>query len=163
LAAGHLVDRVILPPPYALDPKLVPADADLVVVGNPTNPTSVAHPADTVAALARTGRTLVVDEAFADTIEGEPQSLSHRADLPGLVVVRSLTKTWGLAGLRVGYLIAAPEMVTRLAAVQPLWPVATPALGAMVACATPEARADERAYARALAADRAHLVAGLRA
>jgi histidinol-phosphate aminotransferase len=162
LAAGHLVDRVILPPPYALDPALVPADADLVVVGNPTNPTSVAHPADTVAALARTGRTLVVDEAFADTIEGEPHSLAHRRDLPGLVVVRSLTKTWGLAGLRVGYVVAAEDLIARLAAVAPLWPVATPALAAMVACSTPAALAAEQAYARALTADRAHLVAGLR-
>ena len=44
-AAGHDVHRVILPPPYLLDPDLVPDEADLVIVGNPTNPTSVAHPA----------------------------------------------------------------------------------------------------------------------
>ena len=45
-AAGHQVDRVILPFPFTLDPGLVPDDADLVFVGNPTNPTSVAHPRD---------------------------------------------------------------------------------------------------------------------
>lgn len=161
-AAGHAVHRVLLPPPYALDPALVPADADLVVVGNPTNPTSVAHPSATVAALARTGRTLVVDEAFADTIAAEPDSVAHRRDLPGVVVIRSLTKTWGLAGLRVGYLLAAPGVVARLAAVQPLWPVATPALAAMVACSSPDAVAQQRALAAALARDRVHLVTGLR-
>ena len=44
-----------------------PDDADLVFVGNPTNPTSVLHPAAEIAKLARPGRVLVVDEAFADT------------------------------------------------------------------------------------------------
>ena len=70
--AGHRVDRVLLREAdgFRLDPDAVPADADLVFVGNPTNPTSVLHPAADVAALARPGRVLVVDEAFADTTSG---------------------------------------------------------------------------------------------
>jgi histidinol-phosphate aminotransferase len=160
-AAGHQVTRVLLPAPYPLDPGLVPDEAELVVVGNPTNPTSVLHPAATLAALARPGRILVVDEAFADTVPGEPQSLAGRRDLPGLVVLRSLTKTWGLAGLRIGYLLAAPDLVARLAAVQPLWPVSSPALAAAVACATPRAVEAERAIAEALGGLRAHLVDAL--
>lgn len=40
---------------HALDPAAVPAEADLVVVGNPTNPTRVLHPADSLRALARRG------------------------------------------------------------------------------------------------------------
>lgn len=162
LAAGHRVDRVLLPEPFTLDPAAVPDDADLVLLGNPTNPTSVAHPADTVASLARPGRILVVDEAFADTIPGEPHSLAARRDLPGLVVVRSLTKTWALAGLRVGYLLAAPELVRRLAAVQPLWPVSTPALAAAAACAAEHAVAAEEHIAHELAARREHLLTALR-
>ena len=162
-AAGHRVDRALLPPPFTLDPEVVPAGADLVVVGNPTNPTSVAHPADTVAALARAGRLLVVDEAFADTVPGEPDSLAARRDLPGLVVLRSLTKTWGLAGLRIGYLLGPADVVARLAAVQPLWPVSTPALAAAVACASDRAVAAEERIARELTARRDHLVAGLAA
>jgi histidinol-phosphate aminotransferase len=160
--AGHEVTRVVLAEPFTLDPDAVPATADLVVIGNPTNPTSVAHPADVVAALARPGRVLVVDEAFADTLT-EPQSLADRADLPGLVVVRSLTKTWGLAGLRTGYLLGPPGLVARLTAAAGLWPVSTPALAAIVACQSPPALAEERSYARALARDRDHLVRGLRA
>jgi histidinol-phosphate aminotransferase len=161
--AGHEVTRVVLPQGsgFALDPALVPADADLVFVGNPTNPTSVLHPAQVVAALARPGRVLVVDEAFADTT-GEVESLAGRRDLPGLVVVRSLTKTWGLAGLRIGYLLGAADLLARLAAVQPLWAVSTPALAAALACASPAAVAAEREIAGALAADRDHLVAALR-
>lgn len=156
-SAGHAVERVVLPPPYALDPAAVPGDADLVVLGNPTNPTSVCHPAAAVAALARPGRVLVVDEAFADTVPGEPQSLAHRTDLPGLVVIRSLTKTWGLAGLRVGYVLAATDVVARLADAAPPWSCSTPALAAVVACSTALAVAEAAAAADALAADRAHL------
>jgi histidinol-phosphate aminotransferase len=161
-AAGHRVGRVLCRPP-GFDLPEIPDDADLVVLGNPTNPTSVAYPAGIVAALARPGRLLVVDEAFADTVPGEPDSLAERRDLPGLVVLRSLTKTWGLAGLRVGYLLGAAETVARLAAVQPLWPVSGPALAAALACASPRAVAAEREIARELAARRDHLVAGLRA
>lgn len=168
-AAGHRVQRVLLPEGtgFALDTALVPDDADLVLLGNPTNPTSVAHPSATVASLARPGRVLVVDEAFADTIHRaggpfEPESLAGRRDLPGLVVVRSLTKTWGLAGLRVGYLLVDPDLAGRLEQAQPLWPVSTPALAALVACASPRAVAEQERLAGVLAEDRAHLVGRLR-
>jgi histidinol-phosphate aminotransferase len=168
LSAGHRVERVILSERdgFALDPTAVPSDADLVLVGNPTNPTSVAHPAGAVAALARPGRVLVVDEAFADTVYEpggafEPTSLSHRRDVPGLVVVRSLTKTWGLAGLRVGYLLGEASVLAQCAAAQPLWPVSSPALAAMVACTSGQARHEAARFAAALAVDRAYLVEGL--
>ena len=159
-AAGHEVERVVLSEVdgFALDPALVPDDADLVVVGNPTNPTSVLHPAAALASLARPGRVLLVDEAFADTVPGEPESLAGRRELPGLVVLRSLTKTWGLAGLRIGYVLAPADLVTRLAEAQPLWAVSTPALAAAVACADPAARAEESRIAGQIAADRAYLL-----
>ncbi|MGA5304448.1 Rv2231c family pyridoxal phosphate-dependent protein CobC [Nucisporomicrobium flavum] len=167
--AGREVGRVLLREEdgFRLDLALVPEDADLVIVGNPTNPTSVLHPAADIVKLARPGRVLVVDEAFADTTwrpgeDGEPESLAGRGDVPGLIVLRSLTKTWGLAGLRIGYALAAPGMIERLARAQPLWAVSTPALAAAEACASPAAVAAERQIAAALAAERDHLVAGLR-
>jgi histidinol-phosphate aminotransferase len=159
LAAGRRVERVLLSPAdgFALDPALVPEAADLVVIGNPTNPTAVLHPAETIAALARPGRLLVVDEAFIDAIEGEPQSLAARQDLPGLVVIRSLTKTWGLAGLRIGYLLADPAVVETLRTAQPLWSVSTPALAAAEACSEPRALAEADRLAREAATDRRYL------
>jgi histidinol-phosphate/aromatic aminotransferase/cobyric acid decarboxylase-like protein len=154
------VERLLLEPPdYRL--RAVPDDADLVVLGNPTNPTSVLHPAADLAALARPGRVLLVDEAFADTVAGEPESLAARRDLSGLLVVRSLTKTWGLAGLRVGYALGPADLIAALAAQQPHWPVSTPALAALVACSTPAARTEAEAAAVDLEAARKALLAVL--
>ncbi|MGY1639546.1 Rv2231c family pyridoxal phosphate-dependent protein CobC [Geodermatophilus sp. SYSU D00703] len=161
-AAGHPVERLLLTAPgYRLDPAAVPEDADLIVLGNPTNPTSVLHPQRDVAVLARPGRVLVVDEAFADTVPGEPESLAGRRDLPGLLVVRSLTKTWGLAGLRVGYCLGPADLLAALGAAQPHWPLATPALAALVACTRDEARAEATAAAHHLIDHREVLVSAL--
>jgi histidinol-phosphate aminotransferase len=161
--AGHTVERVLLREEdgFRLDPAAVPEEADLVVIGNPTNPTSVLHPADAIARLARPGRVLVVDEAFMDAVPGEREALAGRTDVPGLVVLRSLTKTWGLAGLRIGYVLAPAEIVAQLERTQPLWPVSTPALAAAEACVTSRALAEAGHAAHRIAADRAHLVAGL--
>ncbi|MEU0334507.1 Rv2231c family pyridoxal phosphate-dependent protein CobC [Streptomyces sp. NPDC006193] len=161
--AGHTVGRVLLREEdgFRLDPAAVPEDADLVVVGNPTNPTSVLHPAGALTRLARPGRTLVVDEAFMDAVPGERETLAGRTDVPGLVVLRSLTKTWGLAGLRIGYALAAPDVIARLQRAQPLWPVSTPALAAAEACVGPRALAEAERAAHRIAGDRAHLIAGL--
>jgi histidinol-phosphate aminotransferase len=161
-ACGARVDRHILRADngFRLDVGSVPHD--YLVLGNPTNPTSVLHPAEDIARLARPGRLLVVDEAFADTVPGEPASLAARRDVPGLVVVRSLTKTWGLAGLRLGYLLAPPGVVASVAQHVPPWNVSTPALAAMLACASPSAVAAEHGIAIELAGQRAHLIAALR-
>jgi histidinol-phosphate aminotransferase len=156
-AAGHEVHRHVLAPPYVLDD--VPEQADLVVVGNPTNPTGVLH--EGLERLARPGRVLVVDEAFADAVPGEPASLAGRGDVEGLVVVRSLTKTWALAGLRVGYLLAAPELVARLRAAQPLWAVSTLALTALETCLARGPVAAAAKEAQVLAAERERLAAAL--
>ncbi|MEU4684518.1 Rv2231c family pyridoxal phosphate-dependent protein CobC [Streptomyces xinghaiensis] len=164
--AGHRVERVLLrrEDGFRLRPDSVPEDADLVVVGNPTNPTSVLHPADGpagLAALARPGRLLIVDEAFMDAVPGEHASLASRTDLPGLVVLRSLTKTWGLAGLRIGYVLAEPERIAALERAQPLWPVSAPALAAAEACCEPAALTEAERAAEGVAADREHLLARL--
>ncbi|MGK5627403.1 Rv2231c family pyridoxal phosphate-dependent protein CobC [Streptomyces sp. URMC 123] len=161
--AGRPVERVLLTAEdgFRLRAGAVPEDADLVVVGNPTNPTSVLHPAAALAALARPGRVLVVDEAFMDAVPGERESLASRTDLPGLVVLRSLTKTWGLAGLRIGYVLAEPRVIGALERAQPLWPVSTPALAAAEACCGPEALAEASEAAQRIEDNRAHLVARL--
>ncbi|WP_007026283.1 Rv2231c family pyridoxal phosphate-dependent protein CobC [Saccharomonospora iraqiensis] len=162
-AAGHPVRRVTLDPAdgFVLRPEAVPDSADLVFLGNPTNPTSVLHPAETLRALARPGRVLVVDEAFLDAVPGEPESLAGER-LPGVVVLRSLTKTWGIAGLRAGYVLAEPELVDRLRAVQPPWSVSTPSAVALTACSRPAALTEAETLAEQAQNHLADLIDGLR-
>jgi histidinol-phosphate aminotransferase len=158
-AVGRPPRRVILEPPWRLDPDAVPHDADLVILGNPTNPTGVLHPRAAVAALCRAGRTTVVDEAFMDFVPGEAESVAGER-LPGLVVLRSLTKLHAIPGLRAGYLLAAPELAARLRAQRPGWSVNALALAATVACME---RPDHvRAIAEATASARGDLAAHLR-
>ncbi|MEJ8277896.1 Rv2231c family pyridoxal phosphate-dependent protein CobC [Pseudonocardia spirodelae] len=148
---------------HALDPAAVPEEADLVVVGNPTNPTGVLHPAADLRALARPGRVLLVDEAFADAVPGEPESLAGDPGPPGLLVFRSLTKTWALAGLRAGYALGDPALLARLGAPRPPWPVSTPALEAIIACSEPAAVSAADQKARELAAHRVSMTTALAA
>jgi histidinol-phosphate aminotransferase len=160
MAAGAPVRHVVLEPPFGLDGVRVPDDADLVVVGNPTNPTSVLHTREQLLALRRPGRILVVDEAFADSVPGEPESLAADS-LPDVLVLRSLTKTWALAGLRVGYALGSPQVLARLTTQRPHWPVGTLQLTAVAACCAAEAVADATADAVRLAGLRAEMVAAL--
>jgi len=158
--AGHRVTEVLLPPPFRLDPALVPEDADLVVVGNPTNPTGVLHPATTIECLLRPGRLVVVDEAFMDCVPGETESLTAgRRD--GLVVIRSLTKHWSIPGIRAGYLLGPADVVAGLRRGQVPWSVSTPAAAAVVACTSPEAAEESRRRAEEIADWRKTLEAGL--
>jgi histidinol-phosphate/aromatic aminotransferase/cobyric acid decarboxylase-like protein/adenosyl cobinamide kinase/adenosyl cobinamide phosphate guanylyltransferase len=160
-AAGVPVQRVQRDPQdWHLDPKAVPEDADLVVLGRPGNPTGVVEPVETIAALCRPGRTVVLDEAFADFLS-DATGLALHTELPGLVVLRSMTKLWGLAGLRTGYLVCEAPLARRLVAARQPWPVDTLALTALGLLAGAEEERRERA-AR-VAHHRRHLLDALRA
>lgn len=160
--AGHRVDPVVLSAPFTLDPgqvaALIPDDADLVVIGNPTNPTGVLHPIETLHALLRPGRLVVVDEAFIDCVGEQASVIGHD---PGLLVLRSLTKHWSMPGVRAGYLIGAPDVVASLARQQVPWSVATTAAAAVAACMTPEAARESKRRATEIATWRDDLVRGL--
>lgn len=152
-----LLARVLSPQhPVAVDAwhEVFPAgpveDADLVLVGSPSPRTG--RVPDELAALHRPGRTVVVDEAWGDAADGS------LAGQPGLVVVRSLSRTWGIAGLRVGYLLAEPGLVAELRRAQQPWPMSAPALTALETCL---ARGPVRAAERATEEGRARLTAGL--
>jgi len=159
-AAGVPFRHVVLAPPYRLTDGAVPDDADLVVVGNPTNPTSVLHTREQIAALRRPGRVVVVDEAFADAVPGEAESMASQS-LPDVIVLRSLTKTWALAGLRVGYALGPAALLGRLTARRPHWPLGTLQLEAITACSAPDAVAEAERGARRLRQLRAEMVDGL--
>lgn len=104
-------------------------DSDVLVLVQPNNPTGVhferARLLDWHARLARRGGWLVVDEAFADTTP--THSLVPLAGCPGLVVLRSLGKFFGLAGARVGFVFAPAEVRTALAERLGPWTLGGPA------------------------------------
>jgi histidinol-phosphate/aromatic aminotransferase/cobyric acid decarboxylase-like protein/adenosyl cobinamide kinase/adenosyl cobinamide phosphate guanylyltransferase len=135
-AHGVPVVRVMRDPErgFALDPGAVPEAADLVLVGNPASPSGTLDPAAALLALRRPGRTVVVDEAFMDLVPGEPASLV-REPLPDVIVVRSLTKSLSIPGLRAGYAVAPPGLADRLRAVRPPWSAGVLALAALAAAA----------------------------
>lgn len=137
---------------FALDPTAVPDSADLVLLGNPVSPSGTLDPAATILALRRPGRTVVVDEAFMDLVPGEPASLAREA-LDDVIVVRSLTKSLSIPGLRAGYAVAAPRLAHRLRAARPPWSANVLALAALTAAAG-------RPGALAAAADRAQAERG---
>jgi histidinol-phosphate aminotransferase len=158
-AAGWQVERLLLNSEneFLFDPALVGDDADVVVLGNPTNPTGTLHSRELLLAVRRPGRVLIVDEAFMDAVPGESESLAGVDDLTGVLVVRSLTKTWGLAGLRIGYVVGDPALIERLATMQPRWAVSTPAIRAAVACMSDEAVVEVERRAAGLSTERERL------
>lgn len=102
---------------------------DVLLVVNPNNPTGrLIEPArllDWHDELAERGGWLVVDEAFIDCT---PQhSLAAYSDMPGLIVLRSFGKFFGLAGLRLGFVLAAQALLDELEALLGPWAVSGPA------------------------------------
>jgi histidinol-phosphate/aromatic aminotransferase/cobyric acid decarboxylase-like protein/adenosyl cobinamide kinase/adenosyl cobinamide phosphate guanylyltransferase len=139
---------------FALDPAAVPAEADLVIVGNPGSPDGTLHPSSSLLALRAPGRVLVVDEAFMGMVPGEPGSLAGEP-LADVIVTRSLTKVLSIPGLRAGYAIAPEPLAARLRAVRPPWSANALALTAMIAAARRPAELE--ALARRAAAEREDL------
>ncbi|MBM5799604.1 MAG: aminotransferase class I/II-fold pyridoxal phosphate-dependent enzyme [Cyanobacteria bacterium K_DeepCast_35m_m2_023] len=105
-----------LPPPPA---------AEVVWITNPHNPTGQLWSRAALQTLLHRHRLVIVDEAFLPLVAGgEAQSLIELlADHPNLVVLRSLTKLYGLAGLRLGYALASPVRLQRWAAWRDPWPI----------------------------------------
>jgi cobalamin biosynthesis protein CobC len=106
-------------------------DARLVMVANPNNPDGRLHGKDALLALAAKlrprGGVLVVDEAFMDV--GPPDaSLAGEVSRGNIVVLRSFGKFFGLAGIRLGFALAAPALAARLSAALGPWAVSGPAL-----------------------------------
>jgi cobalamin biosynthetic protein CobC len=102
------------------------ARADAAIVVNPNNPDGRLVAPDDLADLARDlaahDGLLVVDEAFVDFLPGA-RSLAPRLPLPGLIVLRSFGKTFGLAGLRLGFALCGPAEAQRLRAALGPWAV----------------------------------------
>lgn len=121
--AAGVATRLIAPEEAAA------SQAGVLVVVNPNNPDGRLTRRDDLIAMARsrsaTGRWLVVDESFIECAPGE--SVSDVVE-PSLVVLRSFGKFYGLAGVRLGFMLAAPDLIGRLRGLLGDWPVGADAL-----------------------------------
>ena len=122
----------------------------LVFVCNPNNPTGTAVPTEAVRAfLALVPSTVVVvyDEAYREYVRDESvtDGIALLADHPNVVVLRTLSKAHALAGLRVGYLVCAPELAGILRAAQVPFAVSSLAQAAALASLAQTAQTDARA------------------
>lgn len=136
-AGAVLVRRLGAGEGYAVDLPAVreaARDAALIWLCSPNNPTALAEPDGAIQALlgqiaadaAEAGRsapTVVVDEAY---VEFAGRSLADlRFDHPNLITIRTASKAYALAGLRVGFAIARPELVARMNPIRPPGSVST--------------------------------------
>jgi cobalamin biosynthetic protein CobC len=111
--------------------ELASADADTVIAVNPNNPDGYRHAPETLALVAdrqaARGGWLIVDEAFGETAPG--LSVADRAGA-ALIVLRSFGKFYGLAGVRLGFVLAGPGVIAALRSVFGDWPVSAAAIAA---------------------------------
>jgi len=114
---GGEVVRVPWPPDFTLPPALSDTGAKLTFLCNPNSPSGTFVPVDQIEALARAVRgLLVVDEAYVDFAHDHALRLVGR--LPNVVVLRTLSKSFSLAGLRVGFVVAQPDLLAGLRTVK---------------------------------------------
>ena len=102
------------------------AGADIAVLANPNNPDGKRYEPDQLLALLPHVGRLVVDESFADAVPG--LSLAPQAAQPGLLILRSFGKFFGLAGLRLGFILGGKADIATLAGLAGPWPVSGAAI-----------------------------------
>lgn len=127
------------------------------VVVNPNNPDGQIWPRDQIAGAAdrlkKSGGLLIIDEAFADVAPGS-SFLSPDADLSNVIVLRSFGKFYGLAGVRLGFVITGHSVAAALADSLSAWPVSGPAIEIGCAALSNEDWADENVHRLEAAASR---------
>lgn len=137
----------------------------LVFLCSPNNPTGQLLERGGVRRIVRElagHAVVVVDEAYVD-FSGGPSLAAEIDQNPNLVVLRTLSKAFGLAGARVGTTIAHPAVINVLRKIIAPYPVPTPVRQAALAALTPAALAAARESIRTLVAERTRLAAALAA
>jgi cobalamin biosynthetic protein CobC len=102
------------------------ADCDLAIVVNPNNPNGRLYQPEQLAALLPHVGRLVVDESFMDCETG--YSLTTDTDKDGLIILRSFGKFYGLAGIRLGFVVASPQDIRVFNQLAGPWPVSGAAI-----------------------------------
>jgi len=130
LAAAPLVRVPWLTDAFPLEEILAQLDnrIAIVVIVSPNNPTGGVAARDDVRRIAAAAprSLLLLDQAYIEYADEETDPAVF--DLPNVVVVRTMSKAWGLAGCRVGYAVGSPNVIAVLRAAGAPYPVAGPSL-----------------------------------
>ncbi|WP_239696770.1 threonine-phosphate decarboxylase CobD [Paenibacillus oryzisoli] len=107
------------------DVEAVLPDVDLFFLGHPNNPTGKLIPRNVLNNLVQSQRKIVLDEAFMDFVpqESEHSLLKLASTSANLIVIRSMTKFYSIPGIRLGFMVAHPELIQRLRQQQVQWSV----------------------------------------
>lgn len=143
----------------------VTANTRLVIVCTPNNPTGTpARRAELTQFLDSVGEDVLVvlDEAYREFVTDPdvPDCLTEFGDRPNVVVLRTLSKAWGLAGLRIGYLVAQPDVADAIRKV--LTPFSTSAAAQAAALAALDQDAEMRRRADLVISERTRVYNALR-
>jgi threonine-phosphate decarboxylase len=153
--ANSLLTMAVAPSPVRLRPErrfqfdlddivsALSAGADALYLGRPNSPTGSTIDLGMVSAIARRCAELrcwfVIDEAFIDFADDPVSAAALVKELEWIIVVRSMTKLYGIPGLRLGYLLARAGVAVELARALEPWSVSGPAAAVGIAClAQPE-------------------------
>jgi threonine-phosphate decarboxylase len=108
--------------------------SDALFLCNPVNPTGTYYPRNVILHLLEECKKheclLIVDEAFYDFLTDYKPISQFISQYPNLLIIRSMTKMFAIPGMRLGYLLADPEVIKRVGAFQPHWSVNAIALKA---------------------------------
>lgn len=162
-ALNHRCRAFALTAEHALPRELLGAvtDGRLVMLASPNNPTAKAFLPQSLRALLWRSAYLLLDETYADFCAHAP-GIEWLTEHPRLLVFRSFSKAYGLAGLRIGCLVGEERLIARLRARQAY--LTTSGLAAEALIGALESDADfPRRHAREVGALRAELIARLRA
>lgn len=103
------------------------AEASVVYICTPNNPTGIMPEGNDLLAVIRkageVGCEIVLDEAFIDFIDESRSFIPELKDFPHVIVVRSMTKMYAIPGIRLGYVVAHPDVIVALKSAAPHWNV----------------------------------------
>ncbi|NOY08008.1 MAG: aminotransferase class I/II-fold pyridoxal phosphate-dependent enzyme [Spirochaetes bacterium] len=113
--------------------RAVTPETKIIVIANPNNPTGNFMDDKDFVRIAETGIPFVIDEAYVEFAGLKKSKIGMIKDYPNVMITRTLSKAYGLAGLRFGYLLSNKDVVSKISAVLIPWNVSTLTMGAAIA------------------------------
>lgn len=111
---------------------------DALFLCNPNNPTGSRYQKSTIISIIQECEKqncfVILDEAFYDFLVDYDSYIPYIKKFSNLIIIRSMTKMFAIPGLRLGYLIADPNIIAKLSTLQPHWSINTIALSAGELC-----------------------------